>query len=292
MSPFIRIIRVRQWTKNLVVLAPLFFALGDKTQNVHELAIWKTVLTTVFFCALSSGVYVLNDIFDRHVDRKHPVKRLRPVASGELTVVTAAVFGLTLAIIGLFGAFYLSAQVACAMSLYLLLQILYSTFLKQIPLLDVFVISIGFVLRAATGGIAAGINVSTWLFICAFLMALFLALCKRRHEKDQQTELTRPSLSKTDISLLDQLIAITASAVIVSYSVYTQWPDTVTKFGTRALGLSIPFVIFGIFRYLDLVYRHEKGEQPENVLLTDVPLISAVLLYVSCVFGVFRFFSC
>ena len=171
-----------------------------------------------------------------------------------------------------------------------ILQVVYSLKIKHIALVDVFVIAIGFVLRAIAGGVAIHVVVSPWLLICAFLMALFLALCKRRHEKrqlgDSDLPDTRPSLRSSDERLLDQLIAITAGAVIIAYAIYTQAPETVEKFKTAHLCYGLPFVTFGVFRYLDLVYRKSMGDQPEAILLTDGPLIVSIALFVGSVLAV------
>jgi len=176
---------------------------------------------------------------------------------------------------------------------YFILQIVYTAGLKKVALVDIFVIAAGFVLRALAGGVVLeGVVISPWLLLCTLLLALFLALCKRRHEKvilsDSGSD-TRQSLEKYNQQLLDQLIAIVSAATIVSYSLYTLWPDTVEKFQTSKLGFTIPFVIFGIFRYLDLVYRHEKGDRPEHILLTDIPLLVDLLLYGLTVFLVMNF---
>lgn len=294
--PVVRELRPRQWTKNLLVLAPLFFALGDKSQVVPAASWWKTGLAALFFCVLSSGIYVFNDILDRDLDRAHPFKKNRPVAAGEISLSAAWSLSIALTLAAIAGGIAISANLAGIMLGYIIVQLLYTLVLKHVALVDVFFISFGFVFRAIAGGVTANVPVSFWFLICTFLMALFLGLCKRRHEKHEnekdENDQTRPSLKNSDIRLLDQLIAITASATIISYAAYTQWPDTVGKFGTHGMGFTIPFVLFGIFRYLDLVYRHSEGGQPEYVLLTDTPLIINIALYVLCVLAVFGFRTC
>jgi 4-hydroxybenzoate polyprenyltransferase len=176
----------------------------------------------------------------------------------------------------------LAPQYALVLAAYVMLQAVYSLGLKRVALLDIFVISAGFVLRAVAGALAIEIEISAWLLLCAFLLALFLALCKRRHEKVNLADLDgrqRRSLDHYDARLLDQLIAIISAATVVCYAIYTLAPDTVSKFGTNRLGLTIPFVIFGVFRYLDLVYRHDKGDRPEKILLTDIPILANLVLY-------------
>ena len=184
----------------------------------------------------------------------------------------------------------MAPEFALMVSMYVALQIAYTLWLKHVALVDVFVIAFGFVLRAIAGGLAVNVMISSWLLICTFLMALFLALCKRRHEKRlmEETRLfdLRPSLNDSDQRLFDQLIAIMAGAVIIAYAIYTQWPDTVAKFQTTHLSFTIPFVIFGMFRYLDLVYRQAKGDQPEYILLSDIPLILDILLFGICVWWI------
>jgi len=278
----LRSLRPAQWTKNIVVLAPLIFALGDRTQHLQMTAFWNVLIAATAFCALSGAVYLFNDIRDREMDRRHPVKRLRPIASGRLPVPIAAAAGSLLAAAALGASYAVNTGVLAAALAYLAVQAAYTLLLKQIPLVDLLVISAGFVIRALTGAVASGAAISPWLLLCAFWLALFLVLCKRRHEKinlDHLEGATRPALLKYDVHLLDQLISVMAAVTIVSYSLYTLWPATVAKFGSRALVLTIPFVVFGIFRYLDLVYRHELGDRPEQVLLTDRPLLFDVLLY-------------
>jgi len=281
-SILIRTMRPAQWSKNIVVLAPFVFAIGDRTQQLELASMWKVLLAAAAFCVLSSSVYIFNDIRDRPMDRSHPLKRHRPIAAGELPVPSAVMFGLLLALLSLIAFFRIDARAFVTASSYLALQCIYTVLLKNVPLIDLLVISIGFVLRAITGAAAAGAAISPWLLLCAFWLALFLVLCKRRHEKTSLEHLegaTRPALTKYDVTLLDQLIAVIAAVTIVSYALYTLWPDTVSKFGSRALVLTVPYVVFGIFRYLDLVYRHDLGDRPEKVLLTDMPILINVLLY-------------
>ena len=276
-------LRPRQWTKNLVVLAAFVFALGDKQQHLLLSMAGTAVIAVILFAITSSGVYIWNDISDLELDRAHPVKSRRPVARGSIPIPTAWIMAITCLGAGLLGAWLMSPRFGMVVTAYIALQAAYTHYLKHLPLVDVFVIAIGFVLRAVAGAVVISVVISPWLLICTFLMALFLALCKRRHEKhlmaDGQNKTFRPSLNATNERLFDQLIAITAGAVIIAYAVYTQWPETVAKFKTSHLSLTIPFVIFGIFRYLYLVYNQEKGDQPESILLTDLPLLADVVLF-------------
>jgi 4-hydroxybenzoate polyprenyltransferase len=276
-------LRPRQWTKNLIVLAAFIFALGDKQQHLSFYLAGIAVIAMALFALTSSGVYILNDIFDIEHDRAHPRKSSRPVAAARISLPTAWLMSALCVVGGTLGALYINPFLGMVMLAYVLLQTAYTLLLKHLPLVDVFVIAFGFVLRAVAGAVAINVLISPWLLICTFLMALFLAVCKRRQEKrlrvTHEVEASRPSLSISNERLFDQLIAVSAGAAIIAYAVYTQWPDTVAKFKTSHLSLTIPFVIFGIFRYLHLVYSHEKGEQPESILLTDIPLLADILLF-------------
>lgn len=285
-----REIRPRQWTKNLVIFVAFFFALGDKHQHMAPAAFWSAGLAFLIFAITSSAIYIFNDLKDLARDRAHPVKCQRPIAAGRIPIPMAWALMALLLGAGLAGAWLFSCRFGLVISAYIILQAAYTLWLKQLALVDVFVIASGFVLRVIAGGVAVHCAISPWLLICAFLMALFLALCKRRHEKRLMLETenlqSRPSLAASDERLLDQLIAIVAGAVIVTYAVYTQWPETVLKFQTHRLGLTIPFVVFGLFRYLDLVYRQAKGDQPEYILLTDIPLMISMILFGLAALGI------
>ncbi|MDA0578200.1 MAG: decaprenyl-phosphate phosphoribosyltransferase [Verrucomicrobia bacterium] len=275
--------RPSQWTKNALVLAAFFFALGDQSQHI-TLAQGPTVAlpAALLFCLASSGVYLLNDVRDIAADRAHPRKRNRPIAAGRLTPVFSLSLALLLLAAGLSGAYLLAPAFALVMCAYLIIQLLYSLGLKHVALLDVFVIAAGFVLRAIAGAVVLSVTISPWLLLCTFLLALFLALCKRRQEKLVVAELgheSRRSLEGYNERVLDLFIAIAAGATIVAYAIYTMSDATVAKFGTHYLGFTIPFVIFGVFRYLDLAYRLQRGERPEMVLLTDIPILLNLALY-------------
>ncbi len=274
--------RPTQWTKNVVVLAALVFALGDRSQLLDPgRALLHALAAMVFFCLVSGAIYLMNDVKDAAHDRLHPVKKHRPVASGRLPPPAAISAAVVLFTGSVAGAWFIVPELAGVLLLYAVMQVFYTLGLKNIALVDVFVIAAGFVLRALAGAVAIRVIISPWLLICTLLLALFLALCKRRQElvAAHASGQTRDSLKGYDQKLLDQLISMTGSATLISYSLYTLWPDTVLKFGTHGLSFTIPFVAFGLFRYMDLVYRHDQGERPEQVLLTDPPLITAVILY-------------
>lgn len=280
--PLVRALRPKQWTKNIVVLAAVIFALGDRGQAIEAGDIWDAILAAVLFSMLSSAVYLINDIRDRELDRAHPTKRYRPIASGQLSVGRATTTAHMLAATSLMVAFILQPLLALTLLTYFVLQLAYTFGLKRIELVDIFIIAGGFVLRALAGAVTVGVVISPWLLLCTLLLALFLALCKRRHEKvvlNDTAEQSRPTLERYSERLLDTLIAMISAATLICYTLYTLWPDTVEKFGTARLSLTVPFVIFGLFRYLDLAYRHEKGGRPEQILLTDPPLLIDLALY-------------
>jgi len=274
--------RPKQWMKNAVVFAAFIFALGDRHQHVSLSEFWIVLQAALLFCVVSSGIYLLNDVRDMELDRLHPTKKLRPIAAGEISSLAALGIALVLLSAGLLRAGFLSSPFFYVIGGYVGLQIVYTFALKRIALVDLFVIASGFVLRALAGAVVLNVTISPWLLLCALLLALFLALCKRRHERvvlNDAVGETRENLAQYSERLLDQLIAVVSAATVVFYALYTLWPETVEKFGTAKMGLTIPFVIFGIFRYLDLVYRHEKGGHPELILLTDKPLLVNLALY-------------
>jgi 4-hydroxybenzoate polyprenyltransferase len=262
--------RPRQWSKNLLVFAGLVFAaqLGDASRWLEACAAF------VAYCAISSAAYLLNDVRDREDDRLHPVKRARPIARGELSQRSALALAAGLAAL----AFALVALLGPVSVLFLLgfagLQAAYTLLLKHVVLLDVLVIGALFVIRAAAGAAAVDVRISPWLLLCTALLALFLALAKRRGELvlvGARQAPGRPVLEGYSLELVDQLVAIVASSTVLAYSIYT-----LTARDSKALLATVPFVIFGVFRYLLLVHRDDVGEEPEQVLLTDVPIILAV----------------
>ncbi|OVE75158.1 decaprenyl-phosphate phosphoribosyltransferase [bacterium E08(2017)] len=287
-----RTLRVNQWTKNGIVFAAFLFAFWDSSSSAYkDITALVTVLPAVaLFCIASSGIYVLNDIRDIEADRNHPKKKFRPIAAGLISIPQAWIISCVLLAAGILGSMAINLPFAGVITAYIVLQLAYSLGLKHLALFDIFMIATGFVLRAIAGAVAIHVIISPWLLLCTFLLALFLATCKRRHEKIVLSDLGnnhRASLEKYDAHLLDQLIAILSGATVVAYAMYTLAPETVEKFETSALGFTIPFVMFGIFRYLDLVYRHEKGDRPEKILLTDLPIMVNMLLYLLVVVAIF-----
>jgi len=274
--------RPKQWVKNLIIFAGLIFS-----QNLgHPQMLIDSVLAFILFCGISSAVYLVNDIMDRKADSLHPAKRHRPIASGALPWPTALLIAMVLGFTGCGVSFLINVPFGIVALIYFLLMLGYSLGIKRLVIIDVFVISAGFVLRAVAGAEAVNVPISDWLLICVILLSLFLALAKRRQElKELGTDAENHRLNLVDYSdkLLDQMIAVVTAAVVVSYSLYTMWPETVEKFGTGNLKYTVPIVLYGIFRYLFLIYRKNKGGQPETVLLTDRWLLSSLLVYVLAV---------
>ncbi len=271
-------LRPGQWTKNLFVFAAVVFA--QQLSNAD--AVVKAVIAFFVFCALSSTVYLINDVLDRDQDRRHPLKALRPIASGAisptLALMTAAVVGSAALIVGS----ALGRQFLQTAAAYLVLLSAYSAFLKHIVILDVLTIASGFTLRAAAGAAAIGVPISHWLLVCTTLLALFIALSKRRHELTLLTERAvdhRPILGDYTPYLLDQMISVVTASTLISYTFYTISPETTAKFGTDLLSLTIPFPLYGIFRYLFLVHLREKGGSPAELVVNDRPLLACVALW-------------
>ena len=275
--------RPGQWAKNLLVLAGLFFALADRFQrfSVAE-SLLRSLLAVALFCALSGAVYILNDLHDIEADRAHPEKRLRPIASGRLGggLAVAESFALLAAALGL--SLWLGPLFALCLAGYFLMQVAYTHWLKDVALVDVFVIAIGFVARVFAGTLAAGVRASSWLLLCTFMVALFLILCKRYDEKVSLGDAAathRKVLADYAPALLAHLIAIAATCTILCYALYTLAPATVGKFGTERLVATVPFVAFGIFRYMFLTFCRGQGGRPEHTLVRDVPLMLCMTLY-------------
>ncbi len=274
----LRSFRPAQWTKNLLVFAGLLFG----RRLLDPTAISSALAAFVIFCALSGAVYLLNDVADREADRRHPLKKARPIASGALPVPVALGAAALIAAAALGASFRMSAGLGAISVSYLLLQAAYSYGLKNIVILDVLAIAIGFVLRAVAGAVAVQVEISHWLFVCTILLALFIALAKRRHELvllAGDAAQHRPILGEYSPYLLDQMIAIVAACTLIAYVFYTISPETSEKFGSQWLGLTIPFPLYGILRYLYLVHRREGGGSPADLLLADRPLLTCVALW-------------
>jgi len=280
---WLRALRPRQWIKNVAVFAPLVFA---KAVLVPNLTL-RAFLAFVAFCWLSSGTYVFNDWLDRDEDRKHPEKKLRPIAAGEISASMVLLLIVLCWGAGLSLGSQLGWRFVALGAAYLLLQVLYTTLLKHQVVLDVLVVAAGFVLRVLAGGVAINVPISGWLFLCALLLALFLALAKRRQELVSLREAAashRASLGEYSLPLLDQMLATVAGMCVLAYGLYTVAPETVAKVGSDGLKWTLPFVLYGIFRYLFLVHRRHVTGSPERVLFSDVPTLVNLLLYAVSVF--------
>ena len=264
-------LRPRQWVKNLFVFAGLVFA-----QRLFTASLWPALGAFVIFCALSGAIYLLNDVADRDKDRLHPRKRERPIASGLLPVPVALGSAIVLIVAGLAAALPLSSRFALVALAYVVLLSVYSVVLKHVVIVDVLTVAIGFVLRAVGGALAIGVDISGWLLICTILIALFLALGKRRHEYltlDGEAARHRPILAEYSAGLLDQMIAVVTASTVTAYALYTMSPETVAKFHTQLLPATLPFVLYGIFRYLYLLYRRQLGGNPSELFLNDRALL-------------------
>jgi len=274
--------RPKQWIKNLLVFAALIFA----HQMDEPSAVLAAVAAFACFCALSASVYLVNDVVDIAQDRAHPTKRYRPIASGALPVPVALSAAAVLAPLGVVGCYLVNFPTGIVATVYLLLTLSYHYWLKHLVIVDVLTVAAGFVLRAVVGATAIWVEISPWLLICTLLLALFLALTKRRQEivtLDNGGVNHRRILGEYSPVLLDQMISLVAASTLMSYCLYTIDERTVTVVGTRNLMYTIPFVIYGLFRYLYLVHQKGRGDAPDKVLLSDAPLLINVLLYVVAV---------
>jgi len=268
--------RPHQWIKNLLVFAPLVWA-----QRLGRIeSVIAASITFVAFCLLASAIYLMNDLLDLERDRSHPEKRNRPLASGRLSPRTAA--WTSVALVGasaVAGAVYGFWPWLLA---YLAINIAYSFGLKRVVILDAMCISFGFLIRVEVGGAAIHEPVSAWLFLCTFFVALLLAFCKRRHELTilgEDSAQHRPSLEHYSPEFLDQMIAPLGALTVTAYAVYTVDPATKAKFGSTDLVYTVPFVVFGIFRYLFLVHQRAEGGNPSRLLVKDKSMLINVLLW-------------
>jgi 4-hydroxybenzoate polyprenyltransferase len=271
-------LRPRQWTKNLLVFAGLIFSRG----LLEPALVARSVLAFSLFCLLSGGVYLINDVIDAERDRAHPQKRHRPVASGRLPPAVALAAGVGLLAGATAAAFLLSARFGLVVLAYAVLLTAYSAGLKHVVIVDTLIIAGGFVLRALAGVVVLGIDFSDWLLLCTILLALFLTFGKRRAELRELEGGAighRPILSEYSPELLDQMIAVVTASTLMAYALYTMATETHVRLGTARLPLTIPFVLYGIFRYLYLLYRRDLGGNPSEHLLTDLALLVDVALW-------------
>jgi len=273
--------RPQQWLKNFFIFAPLIFS-----QNVTDLVLFKkALLAFAIFCLLSGSVYILNDLKDMEEDKLHPLKSKRPIASNKLKRSYAIIAFVVVCVISFLLCLLLNMSFFYIALFYLILQIAYSFRLKHVVILDVFIVAAGFFIRVIAGGLAIEVYISPWLLICTALLALFLAMSKRRHEiifLEQDAENHRPILKEYSPYLLDQMIAVVTASTVIAYCLYTISEETIAKFGTTRLIFTVPFVLYGIFRYLYLIHQKSEGGTPEVLILKDKPLLLDIFLWIVC----------
>jgi 4-hydroxybenzoate polyprenyltransferase len=270
-------LRPRQWTKNGLLFIALAFTLNLQQPGL----LLRTLAAFACFCALSSAGYLLNDVVDVEADRAHPSKRLRPIAAGQVSVSLALGLGIGLVVVGLGGAFLLGLLFGLLALAYTLLTAVYSTTLKHIVLLDIFGLAGGFVLRAAAGAVAIDVPISPWLYIATLLGALLIALGKRRTELEtlgvEAAVGHRRNLESYSLEFIDQLIVVISSAALMTYALYTFSAENLPR--NHSMMVTIPVVLYGLFRYLFLVRQGDVGASPEDLLFRDRPLLIAVALW-------------
>ena len=283
MADYIRLLRPQQWFKNVFVFAGLIFS----RHFIYPDSIEKSIYAFLIFSILSSSGYIINDIFDYNEDKAHPVKSKRPIAAGKIARGKAALLAIVLFAVSLVAACLLNIDFFYVCIIYTVLIMVYSLGIKNIVILDVLFVAVGYVLRAIAGAVVIAVDISSWLLICTLLIALFLAISKRRTEivlLGEEATRHRRILSQYSLGLLNQMIAVVTAACIVAYCLYTLAPETVSKFGTRNLIYTVPFVIYGIFRYLYITYQKLETDIPERALLKDLPLQICLLAWIiSCI---------
>jgi 4-hydroxybenzoate polyprenyltransferase len=267
----LRALRVEHWIKNGFLFAPMVFA-----GSLDEARVFLRVgLGFLCFCFVSSAVYLMNDLADAPADRLHPAKKHRPIASGTVTPLTASIALSILLVAGVAAGFGLAPAFAGMLLGYFAINVLYTLGLKNMVILDVFAISAGFVLRVESGALLAGVTASTWLLVCTTMLALFLGFSKRRYELQLDTNETRKVLSDYSVQFLDKMMNVVEAVTLVAYLMYAIAPETEARVG-RGMLLTVPFVLYGIFRYQYLIYHKNSAQNPTDTLLTDRPLLVAV----------------
>ncbi len=293
LSGLLRAVRLRQWTKNLLALVPLLFSFNEawRLDDSSALpALFCAAEAFALFCVLSSSVYLINDAMDAEQDRAHPLKRFRPIAAGVVPVPVAFSIGCALALAAVSFAFALSPSLGVTALAYVAIQVMYSVWLKHVVLLDVACVSSGFVLRILAGALALDVPISPWLYICSGLAALFVALSKRRSELSQAGEGSgrqRQSLDAYTLPMLDQMTGVVATAALVGYALYTFTAENLPA--NHSMMLTIPFVLYGLFRYMYLVHTADAGEKPDELITSDVPMMAAVALWTATAAGALFF---
>lgn len=269
-------LRPKQWTKNGFILIPLLFA-----QKIFDgPSLLLAFQAVAAFCLMTGAVYLINDLFDMESDRRHPVKRRRPLAAGLVAPRTAWAAAAALLALSMLWGYRIGTGFFSVIMIYLFIQIVYNAGLKRVVILDIFCVSSGFFLRVIGGALAIQVSSSHWLIICTTLLSMFLSLAKRRHELmtlgNGAAALHREVLGRYNIQLLDQMIAMITASTLLSYMLYCISPETVARFRSEHLIFTFPFVLYGIFRYLFLIYRRNEGDAPEKILLSDPPLLLSI----------------
>lgn len=279
-------LRPKQWIKNIIFFAGIIFS---RNLFIKPLLV-KTLIGFIIFCISSSAIYLFNDIIDKEKDAMHPTKAKRPIPSGKLDLRLAYLTFFILSIIAIIFSYILEPYFFLIISSYIILMTLYSLLLKRLVIMDILVVATGFLLRAIGGAVLIKVEISVWLFICVFLLSLLIATGKRRHEIILIGNDARDVLSQYSPTFLDQIIGITTSLTIISYILYTVAEQTIAKFHTKLLILTIPFVLYGIFRYLWIVYHKKEDASlaPEEALLVDKPLLISVILWIIAVILIIR----
>lgn len=278
-------LRPRQWTKNLFLFAGIAFS---KNLFIADQFV-KTLLAFFLFCLVSGSGYIVNDVVDLENDKRHPHKSRRPLASGHLKISDAIIASVVISIPALVLSFFLDRYFGLTATCYFFLVVIYSLVLKKAVIIGVLSIAMGFVLRVFAGTVIAGVEISSWLLICATFLALFLALAKKRQETVVNTPDQQASQVPRWPHFLDMMIAAVSACTILAYALYTMSGETLTRFNTANLKFTIPFVIYGVFRYIYLVYEKDRGGSPEEVLLTDGPLLLCTALWVIAVIKIIYF---
>lgn len=279
----LNLLRVNQWIKNLFIFAAIIFSLN--LNNLDLLLL--TIIGFLSFCLLSSAVYIFNDIQDAERDRNHPSKKYRPIAAEQISVKHAYLIALIL-LVSTFSIslFFLAPGFALIMLIYLVNNIIYTLYIKNIVILDVMSIALGFFLRVLSGAVIINVEASSWLLIFTGLLALFLGFGKRRNELvllSDDAEIHRGVLADYDIQFIDQIISVVTAGLLLSYTLYTVADETVAHFGSKDLIMTVPFVLYGIFRYLYLIYHKLEGGDPTRLSYQDRPLLVTVVLWLLAV---------
>jgi 4-hydroxybenzoate polyprenyltransferase len=284
----LRTARLHHWVKNLILFAALIFA----QKYTDAASVILAVKAFIAFCLAASAIYFINDISDCKQDQLHPIKKNRPIASGQLSFASAWIIALLLLISGFGISLSISSKFLIYFLAYVVLNFAYNLGLKNIVIMDVMVLALGFVIRAGAGAVAISVPISSWLLICTILLALFLGFAKRRHELIDLGDSAvshRQSLAHYSPYFLDQMISVVTASTVIAYTFYTLSPEVKEKFGTDNLVFTVPLVLYGIFRYLYLVHQKEQGGNPTKLLITDWPLLTCVGLWIIMVLVIFQF---